>query len=83
MTTKKSIKEKIIKEFNIISSDANWYASRYYNFLKIKKEVKADTIINGDIIIMSWANGFYKIKIQDHIDTAIMIPLLHNNSQTN
>jgi hypothetical protein len=78
MTTRKSIKESIINKFNIVPKDANWYATRYYNFLKVKREVKADTYVDEDIITMQWSNGQYKIKAHDHIDRAIMIPLLIN-----
>lgn len=78
MTTRKSIKESIVKQFNVIPKDANWYATRYYNFLKVKREIKADAFIQDDTIIMQWGNGQYKIKVHDHIDRSIMIPLLTN-----
>jgi hypothetical protein len=77
--TKKSIKEQIAKQFNLIPRDVNWYANRYYNFLKVKKQVKANTFIENDIITMEWEKGMYKIKVHDHIDRSIMIPILITN----
>jgi hypothetical protein len=79
MTTKKSIKEEILKQFNMIPRDANWYAGRYYSFLKVKKQIKANTFIENDTIIMQWEKGVYKIKIHDYIDRSIMITLLITN----
>jgi hypothetical protein len=79
MNTKKSIKEEINKQFNMIPRDVNWYADRYYNFLKVKKQINASTFIENDTIIMQWEKGVYKIKIHDHIDRGIMIPLLITN----
>lgn len=78
MNTKKSIKEAIDKQFNLIPRDVNWYANRYYNFFKVKKQVNAIASIDDDIITMSWENGTYKVKVHDQIDRAIMIPLLLN-----
>jgi hypothetical protein len=78
MNTKKSIKEAIAKQFNIVPKDVNWYVDRYYSFLKVKKQVQANTYIDDDTIIMEWENGTYKIKVHDHIDRSIMIPLLIN-----
>jgi hypothetical protein len=79
MITKKSIKEEILKQFYMSPSDANWYAGRYFSFLKVKKQIKASTFIENDTIIMQWEKGVYKIKIHDHIDRGIMIPLLITN----
>jgi hypothetical protein len=79
MITKKTIKESICKEFNLPNNELNWYATRYYNFIKVKCQVKANTFIIDDVAIMRWEKGEYKVKLHDHVDKIILTPLLLNN----
>lgn len=77
--TKKSIKELINNKFpSIRPTDANYYASSYYNFIKVKNQIKAKVLIDCDVIVMHWEKGNYKIKMHDDVDRNVLMPLLLN-----